>query len=591
MWRNDSERRNRFFWASCQPNRKARRARPTPAPNWSWPPELPVENSRCPGKAAPSMSGRSEELILQAQQAEFARNDLRRSMALYDQALAAAVSPSQRVAIRLQMGRALSKSGDTEGARFIYKNVLEQPVDLADEYGIPFSLYAAERLSVIGREWEAVIVRLEELMAENDRLPPTALYLCRDVLAQVGEKAQGSPDLQERVHDLGRLVEDRLRTVDRLFSLKGFVTGRISSSRSLPQADTLGTWEAFGDGRWVVGIRGGLADDTRYLFVFNGPEVLRAVLEEDGLAGTFQGACRMTAGSEAQAIPLQKPFQGLWLQFEKTDVSSWSKNALPLPIFYWSILVLAFGFTMFGMYLLWRDVRRELALADMRSQFAANVSHELKTPLTAIRMFAEALAMGVKERPEAQREYLRTIINESERLSRLLNNVLDFSKIEQGTRTYRLESVSLEQVIQAAVQSMAFPLDQKGFDLRVEVEEGISRVRGDKDALEQAVLNLLHNAVKYSGDSRKILLRLRSRDGTASIDVVDFGIGISEENKTRIFGKFFRAPGAENQRIPGTGLGLAIVSHIAQAHGGRVEVLSRPGEGSTFTIVLPLEEE
>ncbi len=246
---------------------------------------------------------------------------------------------------------------------------------------------------------------------------------------------------------------------------------------------------------------------------------------------------------------------------------------------------------MFGMYLLWRDVRRELALADMRSQFAANVSHELKTPLTAIRMFAEALAMGVKEEPEAQREYLRTIINESERLSRLLNNVLDFSRIEQGTRTYRLESLSLNEVIQAAVQAMAFPLGQKGFDLQVEMEKGIPRVLGDKDALEQAVLNLLHNAVKYSGDNRKILLRLRQADGKACIDVVDFGVGISEEDITRIFGKFFRAPGAENQRIPGTGLGLAIVSHITQAHGGRVEVLSRPGEGSTFTIVLPLEEE
>lgn len=299
----------------------------------------------------------------------------------------------------------------------------------------------------------------------------------------------------------------------------------------------------------------------------------------------------MTTESEAQAVPLQKPFQGLWLHFEKTDVSSWSKSSLPIPVLYWSILVLAVGFTMFGMYLLWRDVRRELALADMRSQFAANVSHELKTPLTAIRMFAEALAMGVKEEPEAQMGYLRTIINESERLSRLLNNVLDFSKIEQGTRTYRLESLSLEQVVHAVVQAMGFPLEQKGFDLQVEIENGIPRVRGDRDALEQAVLNLLHNAIKYSGESRKILLRLRRGDGTACIDVVDFGIGISEENKIRIFGKFFRAPGSDNQRIPGTGLGLAIVSHIAQAHGGRVKVLSRPGEGSTFTIVLPLEAE
>jgi signal transduction histidine kinase len=243
------------------------------------------------------------------------------------------------------------------------------------------------------------------------------------------------------------------------------------------------------------------------------------------------------------------------------------------------------------MFLLWRDVRRELALADMRSHFVTSVSHELKTPLTAIRMFAEALTMGVQKKPEAQQEYLRTIISESERLSRLLNNVLDFSKIEQGTRTYRFEPVSLEDVLQAAAKTMAFPMGQKRFSLQIEADKGIPQVQADKDALEQAVLNLLHNAVKYSGKNREILLKLYRKENTICIDVIDFGIGISDENKTHIFGKFFRAPGSENQRIPGTGLGLTIVSHIAEAHGGHVEVLSRLGEGSTFSIILPLEEE
>jgi two-component system phosphate regulon sensor histidine kinase PhoR len=206
-------------------------------------------------------------------------------------------------------------------------------------------------------------------------------------------------------------------------------------------------------------------------------------------------------------------------------------------------------------------------------------------------MFAEALAMGVRSEPEAQQGYLRTIISESERLSRLLNNVLDFSKIEQGTRTYRFEQVSLEAVVKAAAMAMAFALGQKGFNLQIEAEAGLPQIRADNDALEQAALNLLDNAMKYSGKSRELRLRLRRRENAVSIDVTDFGIGISEENKGLVFGRFFRVPGSENQRIPGSGLGLAIVSHIAEAHRGRVEVISRPGEGSTFSIVLPLEEE
>jgi len=199
--------------------------------------------------------------------------------------------------------------------------------------------------------------------------------------------------------------------------------------------------------------------------------------------------------------------------------------------------------------------------------------------------------MGVQTRPEAQKEYLRTIISESERLSRLLNNVLDFSKIEQGTRTYCFETTSLEEIIHAAKKAMAFPMNQKGFSLQVEVEKGIPPILADRDALEQAVLNLLHNAMKYSGESREIHLMLRRNGNMACIDVIDHGVGILEENRGKIFGKFFRVPGIENQRIPGTGLGLTIVSHIAKSHGGKVEVIGRSREGSTFSIILPLEAE
>jgi len=358
---------------------------------------------------------------------------------------------------------------------------------------------------------------------------------------------------------------------------------------SLEEAGDPMPWEAHGDIPWIVGIRDFREGRAQFLLAFHGPDLLRAVIEEADMAGTFPGACRMTVSSSGEGYPPGGPFQGFRLLFDVTEASAWAGSSLPFPILYWLILILVVGFTAFGAVLLWRDVSRELAIADMRSQFAASVSHELKTPLTAIRMLAEALTMGVRTHPDDQKEYLRTIIGESERLSRLLNNVLDFSKIEQGTRTYRFETTVLEDVIQAAAVAMAFPLNQKGFRLQVEVENGIPPVLADRDALEQAVLNLLHNAMKYSGESREILLKLRRDDKMACIDVIDHGIGIAEENRSQIFGKFFRVPGTENERIPGTGLGLTLVSHIAECHGGRVEVSSRPGEGSTFSILIPLE--
>jgi signal transduction histidine kinase len=144
--------------------------------------------------------------------------------------------------------------------------------------------------------------------------------------------------------------------------------------------------------------------------------------------------------------------------------------------------------------------------------------------------------------------------------------------------------------VDAAARAIQYPLARHGFELKVAVAEDLPPARLDRDAIEQAILNLLGNAMKYSGDSRSLELRLRREDGRAAIDVADRGIGIAPEEQSRIFEKFYRAPTRENQLISGTGLGLALVEQIVAAHGGEVRVRSRPGEGSTFTILLPLEE-
>ncbi len=531
---------------------------------------------------------RSGELILQAQQAEFEKNDLKLAMTLLNQTLSSTASSSQKCFVQLQLGRVLTKLGDEERTHRLYGDILSQSGDLTDEYGIPFSLYAADRLSVLSSEVEPILDRLEGLMEEIRWLPSGALYLIRDITSQVQDRSLDSL-LLERIVNLRQTLENSLEDLERLKSLKGFVSSWMLRRLSLEQARDSLTWESHGDIPWIVGLRDSIEDRSQALLAFHGPHVLSAVIEEAGLAETFPGSCRITVSSNGESISPGGMFVGFQLHFEETEVSAWSKSSLPFPLLYWLILIIVVGFTAFGGYLLWRDISRELAIAEMRSQFAASVSHELKTPLTSIRMFAEALTMGVQKRPEAQKEYLRTIISESERLSRLLNNVLDFSRIEQGTRTYSFVATSLEEVIHAAEKAMAFPMKQKGFSLQVELEKEIPPILADRDALEQAVLNLLHNAMKYSGESREIILKLRRNGDMVCIDVIDHGIGILEENRGRIFGKFFRVPGIENQKIPGTGLGLTIVSHIAKSHGGKVEVFSHSGEGSTFSLILPLE--
>jgi signal transduction histidine kinase len=252
-------------------------------------------------------------------------------------------------------------------------------------------------------------------------------------------------------------------------------------------------------------------------------------------------------------------------------------------------LALVLGVALFGAYLALRDVNRDLHIAEVRSQFVASVSHELKTPLTSIRMFAETLAMGRSRDERTRSEYLETIVNESERLARLVDNVLDFSKIEQGKKIYRMQPVRLEDVAGSAVRALQFPLSQEGFQLHFTVEDNLPELRADPDAIQQAILNLLTNAMKYSGDSREIEMLVSARNGNALIEVSDHGLGLAASEQKRIFEKFYRAPSHEGHLIAGTGLGLTLVAHIVAAHGGRVQVESAPGAGSTFSIFLPVE--
>ena len=253
-------------------------------------------------------------------------------------------------------------------------------------------------------------------------------------------------------------------------------------------------------------------------------------------------------------------------------------------------LILALAFTLLAGYLLWRDVQRDLRLAELRSQFVSSVTHELKTPLTAIRMFTETLRLDEEVDRETRCEYLDTILHESERLSRLVDNVLDFGKIERGKKIYHFKPVRLDEVVEGAARSVQYPLERAGFTLEVAVEHDLPPVAADSDALQQAILNLLSNAMKYSGDSRHIHLGLELKNGHARIEVVDRGIGIAPEEQTRIVEQFYRAPIPENQHVPGTGLGLTLVSHIAKAHGGDLEIQSSAGAGSSFTIRLPLPD-
>jgi signal transduction histidine kinase len=189
---------------------------------------------------------------------------------------------------------------------------------------------------------------------------------------------------------------------------------------------------------------------------------------------------------------------------------------------------------------------------------------------------------------EATADYLRTIVSESEHLGRLVDSVLEFSRIEQGKRTYHMQATRLDDVVGAAVRTLEYPMAQLGFTLAIVSDRTNPALTGDPPALTQAVLNVLGNAMKYSGTARRIELRVGTRDGDAFVDVVDHGIGIPKGEQSRIFERFHRVRSDETAGIAGAGLGLALALHVVEAHRGRIAVVSEVGRGSTFSILLPV---
>lgn len=240
-----------------------------------------------------------------------------------------------------------------------------------------------------------------------------------------------------------------------------------------------------------------------------------------------------------------------------------------------------------GLYLVYANVRREMHLSRLKSDFVANVSHELKTPLALIRLYSETLEMGRVASPERAHEYYRVISKESQRLTQLINNILDFSRIEAGRKEYSFQPTSVARVVEDVIEAYRFQIEQQGFVLETAIAGDLPDVDADQEALSQAVINLVNNAIKYSRDQKWVRVEVRRDGGAVHVAVSDRGIGIARDQQKRIFEKFYRAEDSLVHETKGSGLGLSLVRHIMEAHGGEVRVESASGRGSTFTLVLP----
>lgn len=262
-------------------------------------------------------------------------------------------------------------------------------------------------------------------------------------------------------------------------------------------------------------------------------------------------------------------------------IKSRTKENLNFLIF--SLLILAIG-----AFLMIRNIRNALKVAQLKSDFVSNVSHEIRTPLALIRMYAETLMLGRVPSEEKKTKYYKTIHHESGRLTFLVNNILDFSRIEANKKTYQFEEKNLNQLVTNIYNSFNHHFQEEQIDCRITLAKESLPISVDSQAFEEALSNLIENAIKYGNGKKEISLKTYQEKGFACCSITDQGIGISSSAQKHIFDKFYRVESALTQKTKGTGLGLSLVKHIMESHQGKIDLVSKPQKGSTFILKFPL---
>jgi signal transduction histidine kinase len=567
------------------------------------------------------LSSKFSQDFQRAEVFEFGQKNYRQAAELYKQCSASASSEKDRAMALEGLGRCLLSLKDYEEAYKVYSELSAKHGQLKNNAGHPYGIGAEFQLFEIekhrGKEEQSLKILLDlfQRIRNGNWLLGSSSYnfFVADIESILSEKLNEKfPEIKKTYNALRESEAPYLQALFFTDFLKKEAVPRIKEKDALSRRGEERQPERFFAVRqeanfFLISYR--LLPDIQPKKTLYGGYCWRIDYFKKDILPKILGETRENSGLQIQVVDEsgQNVLSGK-RELAAKDSLSLSFRQFPLP---WKLLVSQASFKelertavrenvlygmllsvivvlmLLGVVLIIRDISRESETTRLRTEFVHNVSHELKTPLTLVRLYSETLQRKEDLEEEEKQEAYEIITKESERLSHLINNVLDFSRIEMGRKEFNFKKGNLSDVVRDTLDSYRYHLEKKGFNIQADIAPDLPEINFDREAMASVLVNLLSNAMKFSQERKEVAVRLFKEKNCAVLQVEDKGIGISPKEISKIFKRFYRVKDKVSAETGGSGLGLTLIKHITEAHSGRVKVESQPGEGSIFSVILP----
>jgi signal transduction histidine kinase len=563
-----------------------------------------------------------QQQIKNAENAEYIRNDYLKAVSIYNDALLKTNNQTIKARFLNHIARNLMKAGKFSEATDVYSKIINDYPNERTESGLPLEIHAMLqetdcylKLGVKSSSISNDLSVFEDLLADKWNLNESQFKTYASIVSErltglLTESTGKSTENKSRFELLKKRYQYKIGQWQTINDIKSYIVPELSNylqtnsfiSSSFKFSKRIGNEDYLISAVMIHGQN--QQDNTAILAAkLNNLYLQKKILDNSikeiqppentslcitSLSGdSIRGIKNNTPGAITTTTLFDDNFPPWRLELTYVGPKGLGEISIFSNFYFWTIITLII-ILVFGTALIVRIVAREMEILKIKSDFVSSVSHEFKTPLTSMKALTERLEKGKVTQPAKMNQYISIISRDIDRLIRLVGNILNFSNIEEGRKVYKKEETDIAIWLKEIINNYKKESIESDINISAEIGDNLPALYIDKDAMTQAIFNLLDNAVKFSKDFKMVRVTVEKNESSIIIKIKDKGIGFENDEKDKIFEKFYRGKSAVKYYIKGTGLGLALVKHAVEAHNGHIDVESEPGWSTVFSITLPV---